>query len=179
MTQRGLQVITLDPKAAAEFRAAADQLVTTMRGGDGAGRHLRRGRPGARRLPEDQRQVVAMQASVSRPASRPRTASRAWRSAASWCCRSPRSPRGKFFGAAIPGIRRVRVEPDALARHARRGDRRARRQAADARDRRVPAEGAGQRRRARRRRRHRRDDRDDPRARRHRARQSDRARRRA
>ena len=33
MTTHGLQVITLDPKAAAEFRAAADQLVTTMRGG--------------------------------------------------------------------------------------------------------------------------------------------------
>ena len=32
MTARGLQVITLDPKAAAEFRAAANQLVATMRG---------------------------------------------------------------------------------------------------------------------------------------------------
>jgi TRAP-type C4-dicarboxylate transport system substrate-binding protein len=32
MTARGLQVITLDPKAAAEFRAAATQLESTMRG---------------------------------------------------------------------------------------------------------------------------------------------------
>jgi TRAP-type C4-dicarboxylate transport system substrate-binding protein len=32
MTARGLQVITLDPKAAAEFRAAANGLTTTMRG---------------------------------------------------------------------------------------------------------------------------------------------------
>ncbi len=32
MTTRGLQVIKLDPKAAAEFRAAATELVTTMRG---------------------------------------------------------------------------------------------------------------------------------------------------
>jgi TRAP-type C4-dicarboxylate transport system substrate-binding protein len=32
MTARGLQVITLDPKAAAEFRSAASQLITTMRG---------------------------------------------------------------------------------------------------------------------------------------------------
>src|SRR5690349_1052458 len=32
MVARGLQVITLDPKAAAEFRAAATQLVSTMRG---------------------------------------------------------------------------------------------------------------------------------------------------
>jgi TRAP-type C4-dicarboxylate transport system substrate-binding protein len=32
MSARGLQVITLDPKAAAEFRAAASQLVATMRG---------------------------------------------------------------------------------------------------------------------------------------------------
>lgn len=32
MTARGLQVTTLDPKAAAEFRTAAGQLVTTMRG---------------------------------------------------------------------------------------------------------------------------------------------------
>ena len=32
MTARGLQVTTLDPKAAAEFRAAANQLVGTMRG---------------------------------------------------------------------------------------------------------------------------------------------------
>jgi TRAP-type C4-dicarboxylate transport system substrate-binding protein len=32
MTARGLQVITLDPKAAAEFRAAANQLTATMRG---------------------------------------------------------------------------------------------------------------------------------------------------
>lgn len=32
MTARGLQVITLDPKAATEFRTAANQLVTTMRG---------------------------------------------------------------------------------------------------------------------------------------------------
>jgi TRAP-type C4-dicarboxylate transport system substrate-binding protein len=32
MAARGLQVITLDPKAAAEFRAAATQLVSTMRG---------------------------------------------------------------------------------------------------------------------------------------------------
>jgi TRAP-type C4-dicarboxylate transport system substrate-binding protein len=32
MTARGLQVITLDPKAAAEFRAAATQLTATMRG---------------------------------------------------------------------------------------------------------------------------------------------------
>jgi TRAP-type C4-dicarboxylate transport system substrate-binding protein len=32
MQSRGLQVITLDPKALAEFRAAADQLVKTMRG---------------------------------------------------------------------------------------------------------------------------------------------------
>ncbi len=32
MTARGLQVITLDPKAAAEFRNAANQLVSTMRG---------------------------------------------------------------------------------------------------------------------------------------------------
>ena len=32
MTARGLQVITLDPKAAAEFRAAATQLLLTMRG---------------------------------------------------------------------------------------------------------------------------------------------------
>jgi len=33
MTTRGLQVITLDAKAAAEFRAAANQLAVTMRGG--------------------------------------------------------------------------------------------------------------------------------------------------
>jgi TRAP-type C4-dicarboxylate transport system substrate-binding protein len=33
MTARGLQVTTMDPKAAAEFRAAATQLVSTMRGG--------------------------------------------------------------------------------------------------------------------------------------------------
>jgi len=33
MQARGLQVITLDPKAAAEFRAAATELVKTMRGG--------------------------------------------------------------------------------------------------------------------------------------------------
>jgi TRAP-type C4-dicarboxylate transport system substrate-binding protein len=32
MTARGLQVITLDAKAAAEFRSAANQLVSTMRG---------------------------------------------------------------------------------------------------------------------------------------------------
>ncbi len=32
MTTRGLEVITLDAKAAAEFRAAADQLASTMRG---------------------------------------------------------------------------------------------------------------------------------------------------
>jgi TRAP-type C4-dicarboxylate transport system substrate-binding protein len=32
MQQRGLQVITADPKAAAEFRAAANQLVSTIRG---------------------------------------------------------------------------------------------------------------------------------------------------
>jgi TRAP-type C4-dicarboxylate transport system substrate-binding protein len=32
MVARGLQVITLDAKAAAEFRAAASQLVSTMRG---------------------------------------------------------------------------------------------------------------------------------------------------
>jgi TRAP-type C4-dicarboxylate transport system substrate-binding protein len=32
MTGRGLQVITLDPKALGEFRAAASQLVSTMRG---------------------------------------------------------------------------------------------------------------------------------------------------
>lgn len=32
MATRGLQVITLDPKAAAEFRSAASQLTTTMRG---------------------------------------------------------------------------------------------------------------------------------------------------
>ena len=32
MQARGLQVITLDPKAAAEFRAAATELTTTMRG---------------------------------------------------------------------------------------------------------------------------------------------------
>jgi TRAP-type C4-dicarboxylate transport system substrate-binding protein len=32
MQARGLQVITLDPKAAAEFRAAASQINTTMRG---------------------------------------------------------------------------------------------------------------------------------------------------
>jgi TRAP-type C4-dicarboxylate transport system substrate-binding protein len=32
MTARGLQVITLDPKAAAEFRAAANGLTATMRG---------------------------------------------------------------------------------------------------------------------------------------------------
>jgi TRAP-type C4-dicarboxylate transport system substrate-binding protein len=32
MSSRGLQVITLDPKALGEFRAAAGQLVTTMRG---------------------------------------------------------------------------------------------------------------------------------------------------
>jgi len=32
MAARGLQVITLDPKAAAEFRAAATQLLATMRG---------------------------------------------------------------------------------------------------------------------------------------------------
>ena len=32
MTSRGLQVIALDPKALGEFRAAADQLVKTMRG---------------------------------------------------------------------------------------------------------------------------------------------------
>jgi TRAP-type C4-dicarboxylate transport system substrate-binding protein len=32
MAARGLQVISLDPKAAAEFRAAASQLTTTMRG---------------------------------------------------------------------------------------------------------------------------------------------------
>src|SRR4029453_3529163 len=32
MVARGLQVITLDPKAAAEFRTAATQLVSTMRG---------------------------------------------------------------------------------------------------------------------------------------------------
>jgi TRAP-type C4-dicarboxylate transport system substrate-binding protein len=32
MATRGLQVITLDPKAASEFRAAATQLVSTMRG---------------------------------------------------------------------------------------------------------------------------------------------------
>ena len=32
MTAKGLQVITLDPKAAAEFRAAATELITTMRG---------------------------------------------------------------------------------------------------------------------------------------------------
>lgn len=32
MAARGLQVITLDPKAAAEFRTAANQLVSTMRG---------------------------------------------------------------------------------------------------------------------------------------------------
>jgi len=32
MAARGLQVITLDPKAAAEFRAAATQLLSTMRG---------------------------------------------------------------------------------------------------------------------------------------------------
>ncbi len=32
MTERGLQVITLDAKAAAEFRAAANQLTSTMRG---------------------------------------------------------------------------------------------------------------------------------------------------
>ena len=37
----------------------------------------------------------------------------------------------------------VRAEPDALGRPARRGDRRARRQAADARHRRVPAQGHG------------------------------------
>ena len=49
---------------------------------------------------------------------------------------------------------------------ARRGDRRARRQAADARHRRVPAEGPHRRRRAHHRRRGRRDDRDDARARR-------------
>src|SRR5215210_7122741 len=33
MTARGLQVITLDPKAAAEFRTAANQFLATMRGG--------------------------------------------------------------------------------------------------------------------------------------------------
>jgi TRAP-type C4-dicarboxylate transport system substrate-binding protein len=33
MQARGLQVITLDPKAAAEFRGAASELVKTMRGG--------------------------------------------------------------------------------------------------------------------------------------------------
>ena len=32
MSSRGLQVTTLDPKALAEFRGAADQLVKTMRG---------------------------------------------------------------------------------------------------------------------------------------------------
>ena len=32
MVARGLQVTTLDPKAAAEFRTAANQLVSTMRG---------------------------------------------------------------------------------------------------------------------------------------------------
>lgn len=32
MTKRGLTVTTLDPKAAAEFRSAAEKLVTTMRG---------------------------------------------------------------------------------------------------------------------------------------------------
>ena len=32
MTSRGLQVTTLDPKALGEFRAAATQLVSTMRG---------------------------------------------------------------------------------------------------------------------------------------------------
>jgi hypothetical protein len=32
MTARGLQVITLDAKAGAEFRAAANQLTATMRG---------------------------------------------------------------------------------------------------------------------------------------------------
>ena len=32
MQTRGLQVITVDPKAAAEFRAAANQLVSTIRG---------------------------------------------------------------------------------------------------------------------------------------------------
>ena len=32
MVARGLQVTTLDPKAAAEFRNAATQLVSTMRG---------------------------------------------------------------------------------------------------------------------------------------------------
>jgi TRAP-type C4-dicarboxylate transport system substrate-binding protein len=33
MTARGLQVTTMDPKSAAEFRAAATQFVSTMRGG--------------------------------------------------------------------------------------------------------------------------------------------------
>jgi TRAP-type C4-dicarboxylate transport system substrate-binding protein len=33
MTARGLQVLTPDAKAATEFRAAANQLVATMRGG--------------------------------------------------------------------------------------------------------------------------------------------------
>jgi hypothetical protein len=32
MVTRGLQVITLDPKAAAEFRSAASQLSQSMRG---------------------------------------------------------------------------------------------------------------------------------------------------
>jgi TRAP-type C4-dicarboxylate transport system substrate-binding protein len=32
MQARGLQVITLDPKAAAEFRAAATEVTATMRG---------------------------------------------------------------------------------------------------------------------------------------------------
>ena len=32
MTARGLQVITLEPKAAAEFRTAATQLNATMKG---------------------------------------------------------------------------------------------------------------------------------------------------
>ena len=59
MKTRGLTVTTLDPKAAAEFRAEAEKLVTTMRGtmvpADIYDLRVAR----ARRVPEDQGQVDA------------------------------------------------------------------------------------------------------------------------
>ena len=59
MQTRGLQVIKPDPKAAAEFRAAAEQAGHDHARRDGAGRRLRPGRAGARRCPQGQAGQVA------------------------------------------------------------------------------------------------------------------------
>ena len=114
------------------------ELVSTMRGSMVPADVYDAGAAGARRVPQVQGQV----ANRPRPGRwrGPKTASPAWRSAGSCCCRWPRSRSRKFFlHAAIPGAAADRVGADAVARHARRRDRGARRQAAHARHRRVPA----------------------------------------